>query len=123
MLYLSGCGKASPPPVFTVATNDELVINTLPAIREACPGLDKYAHSFETIRVESHFRTAILFDVPESTTIPAAYKAGGHTCYVEIDSDGKSIYIEKLACKSICLDQLNTPDGQLKIALSKESRK
>lgn len=122
LLHLTGCGKETPPSVFTVASHDELVVKTLPAIREACPGLDKYAHSFESVRVKGHLRTAILFDVPDSTTIPASYQAGGHTCYVEIDSDGKNIYIEKLACKSICLDQLNTPDGQLRIGLVQENR-
>ncbi|MBT2294531.1 hypothetical protein [Pseudomonas fluorescens] len=122
LLHLTGCGKESPPSVFTVTSNDELVVNTLPAIRDACPGLDKYAQSFENVRVGGHFRTAILFDVPESITIPATYQAGGHTCYIEIDSDGKTIYIEKLACKSICLDQLDTPDGQLKIGLAQENR-
>lgn len=121
LLYLSGCGEGPPITEFVVVSDDELVTKSLPAIRRACPGLDKYSSSFEKARIENNYRTSILFDVRESSKIPEAFKAGGHTCYVEIDSTGKSIYIEKLACKSICLDQLNTPEGQLKIDLSPEN--
>jgi hypothetical protein len=117
LLGLSGCGKEVAPSVFAVSSSDQLVIKALPGIRQVCPGLDKYSQTFKNIRVGGDFRTAILFDIPEIARIPDAYNAGGHTCYVEIDSTGKSIFIEKLACKSICLDQLNTPDGQLKIDL------
>jgi len=118
LLGLSGCGKeSSVPSVFAVSSDDQVVIKSLPGVRQVCPGLDKYAQTFRNIRVEDHFRTSIIFDVPETARIPDAYKAGGHTCYVEIDSAGKSIFIEKLACKSICLDQLNAPEGQLKIDL------
>lgn len=121
MLYLSGCGDGPPTTEFVVVSDNELVTKSLPAIRRACPGLDKYSSSFEKARIENNYRTSILFDVRESSKVPGAYKAEGHTCYLEIDSTGKSIYVEKLACKSICLDQLNTPDGQLKIDLAPES--
>lgn len=118
LLVLSGCGKESTAPsVFAVTSDDHLVVKTLPGIRQVCPGLDKYSQTFRNIRVVDNFRTSIIFDVPETARIPDAYKAGGHTCHVEIDSEGKSIFIEKLACKSICLDELKTPDGQLKIDL------
>lgn len=118
---LSGCGKQPTTAEFKVVSDDPLVVQTLPSIRHACPGLDKYSQVFENIRVEGNFRTSILFDVPETARIPDAYKAGGHTCYLEIDSSGKTVFIEKLGCKSICLDQLKTPDGQLKIDLSREN--
>lgn len=117
LLALSGCGKEATPSVFSVSSDDHLVIKTLPGVRQVCPGLDKYSQTFENIHVEDRYRTTVIFDVPDTSHIPDAYKAGGHTCYVEIDSTGKSIFIEKQACKSICLDQLNTPDGQLKIDL------
>lgn len=118
LVALSGCEKAVSTSTFSVSSDDPLVMKMLPAVRQACPGLDKYSQFFENVRVEEQFRTSILFDVPESASIPDSYKAGGHTCYIEIDSKGKSIFIEKLACKSICLDQLKTPDGQLKIDLA-----
>ncbi|KAB0531346.1 MULTISPECIES: hypothetical protein [Pseudomonas] len=121
LLTLSGCEIAAAFSVFSVPSDDPLVIKMLPAVRQVCPGLDKYSQEFERVRVEENFRTSILFDVPESASIPDAYKAGGHTCYIEIDSKGRSIFIEKLACKSICLDQLETPDGQLKIDLPQAS--
>lgn len=117
LLTLLACEKASASSAFSVSSDDSLVIKALPAIRQVCPGLDKYSQEFENIRVEDNFRTSILFDIPKPVHIPNAYKAGGHTCYIEIDSKGKSIFIEKLACKSVCLDQFNTPDGQLKIDL------
>ena len=121
LLVLSVCEQASASSVFSVSSDDPLVMKTLPAIRQVCPGLDKYSQAFESVRVEENFRTSILFDIPELARIPDAYKAGGHTCYIEIDSKGKSVFIEKLACKSICLDQLNTPNGQLKIDLPQGS--
>lgn len=117
LLALSACEKAFASSVFSVPSDDPLVMKALPAIRQACPGLDKYSQSFENTRVEDNFRTSILFNIPEQARIPEAYKAGGHTCYIEIDSKGNSIFIEKLACKSVCLDQLTTPKGQLKIDL------
>lgn len=117
-IALSGCGAGSGPAEFKVLTSDALVTTALPAIRKACPGLDKYAPQFSNTRVEQNFRTAILFEVAESSKIPDAYKAGGQTCFIEIDADGKNIFIEKQACKSVCLDQLTTPDGQLKLSLS-----
>lgn len=121
LLVLSACQSVLASSVFSVSSEDPLIINTLPAIRQACPGLDKYSQAFENIRVEDNFRTSVVFDVQESNTIPEAYKASGHTCYIEVDSKGKNIFIEKLACKSICLDQMKTPDGQLKIDLAQRN--
>lgn len=116
-IVLSGCGVESGPAEFKVLTSDTVVTNALPSIRKACPGLDKYAAQFSNIRVEQQFRTAILFEVSNSSKIPDAYKAGGHTCFIEVDSGGKNIFIEKMACKSICQDQIAPPDGQLKLSL------
>jgi len=116
-LALLGCGAESTSSVFTVASNDPLVSKTLPAIRQACPGLNKYTSQFEQVRVENGYRTAVVFDIPESARIPDSYKAYGHTCFIEIESDASSIFIEKAACKSVCLDQASVPDGQLKLPL------
>ena len=118
LLALAGCGAESDPPEFKVLTSDAVVTNALPAIRKVCPGLDKYSAQFSNVRVEQQFRTAILFEVSNSSKIPDAYKAGGHTCFVEIDDEGKNIFIEKMACKSICQDQTTTADGQLKLSLA-----
>jgi hypothetical protein len=125
-VVLVGCGESQPEQatsvrsVFTVDTKDELVIKALPATRLACPGLDRYASQFEDVRVEQQYRTAIVFYIPENTEIPDVYKAGGNNCFVEIAPDGSDIFVEKMACKSVCLDQVNTPDGQLKIALASD---
>lgn len=117
MLY--GCDTGSTLTTFGVTSDDPLVGKALPGIRQACPGLDKYAGQFESVRVESHYRTAVVFDIPEAARIPDAYKAGGHTCFLEIDGDGSTLYIEKLACKSVCLDQFDVPEGQLKLPLGR----
>lgn len=119
-LALLGCGAESASSVFTVTSNDPLVSKALPAIRQACPGLDTYSSQFKQIRVENNYRTAVVFDIPEAARIPDAYKAYGHTCFIEIAPDGSGIFVEKMACKSVCLDQVNTPDGQLKIALASD---
>lgn len=118
---LMGCGAESPkaPVAFNINTDNELVLKTLPATRMACPGLDKYAGDFQDVRVENHYRTTIVFHVPDQSRIPDAYKAGGHNCFIEIEGDGSAILIEKLACKSVCLNQLDVPDGQLKLTLAK----
>lgn len=118
-LALTGCGGDSGPAEFKVITSNSLVTNALPGIRKACPGLDKYAPQLSNIRVEQQFRTVLLFEVSGSKKIPEAYKAGGQTCFIEIDTDGKSIFVEKKACKSVCQDQLTTSEGQLKLSVAK----
>lgn len=123
---LAGCGEAEQQQttaalaLFTVDTQDELVLKTLPATRLACPGLNRYADRFEKVRVEPQYRTAIAFHIPEQSGIPDAYKAGGHNCFIEIESDGSAVLIEKMACKSVCLDQTEVPEGQLKLPLLSE---
>ena len=118
----AGCGDEGPKAVttFAVDTQDELVTKVLPATRLACPGLNKYASEFDSVRVEQQYRTAIVFHIPESSSIPASYKAGGHNCFIEIEKDASAILVEKAACKSVCLDQLDVPDGQLKLALASD---
>ncbi|HBO9849869.1 TPA: hypothetical protein L5F86_001576 [Pseudomonas aeruginosa] len=115
MLY--GCDSGNTQATFSVASDDPLVEKALPSIRQACPGLDKYAGQFESVRVESQYRTAVVFDIPDAAHLPDAYAAGGHTCFLEIDDNGNALYIEKLACKSVCLDQVDVPEGQLKLPL------
>ncbi|MFD2645115.1 hypothetical protein [Pseudomonas japonica] len=125
-LAIAGCGEKVPEQsqssasVFTVETKDDLVRKALPATRLACPGLDRYASQFDNVRVEKHFRTSIVFHIPEDSTVPESYKAGGQNCFVEIEDDRSAIVVEKLACKSVCLDKLNVPDGQLKLELASD---
>jgi nitrous oxide reductase len=118
-MTLMGCDKDQPQSTtFTVVTDDPKVNTALPAVRQACPGLDTYSSQFANTRVQQQFRTAIVFDIPDTARLPDAYKAAGHTCYLEIDSAGKTLFIEKQACKSVCLDQLDTPQGQLSLPLA-----
>ncbi|WP_165672235.1 hypothetical protein [Metapseudomonas otitidis] len=114
---LYGCDSGNTQTTFGVTADDQLVRKALPSIRQACPGLDKYADQFESVRVENQYRTTVVFDIPDAARIPSAYKAGGHTCFLEIDDKGSTLFIEKLACKSVCLDQVDVPEGQLKLPL------
>lgn len=114
---LAGCSGEPGSKEFKVITSNRLVTSALPSIRKACPGLDKYSRELSNVRVEQQFRTAILFEVSGSNKIPETYKAGGQTCFIEID--GNSVFIEKTACKSVCKDQLTTSEGQLKLSLAK----
>lgn len=116
---LYGCDSGSSQVTFGVTSDDPLIEKTLPSIRQACPGLDKYAGQFESVRVESQYRTAVVFDIPDAARLPDAFKAGGHTCFLEIDDNGSTLFIEKLACKSVCLDQVDVPEGQLKLPLGR----
>lgn len=119
LLVLAGCEKDQPPATpFTVSTDDQRISAASQAIRQACPGLDKYASQLTQPRVQQNFRTAIVFDIPDDARLPEAYKAAGHTCYLEIDARGQTLFIDKLPCKSICLDQVVTPPGQLKLSLT-----
>ncbi len=114
----SSSAPSAKNPVFTVNTDNSSILKALPATRMACPGLDRYSDQFQDVRVERLYRNTIVFHVPDASKIPGTYMAGGHNCFIELDADGKSIFIDKKACKSVCLDQLNTPDGQLKLALA-----
>ncbi|HHR0444936.1 TPA: hypothetical protein ACSXXW_000935 [Pseudomonas aeruginosa] len=126
MLMTAGCGNeaadaqmATPERIqFKVDTTDSSVLQALPAIRMACPGLDRYSSQFENIRVESLYRTSVVFHIPERASIPKSFMAGGHDCFVEIEPDGKEILIEKTACKSVCLDKKDFTSGQLVLSLA-----
>ncbi|WP_405119198.1 hypothetical protein [Pseudomonas leptonychotis] len=114
-LALVGCGSET--SVFDVTTDDPFINSALPKIRQSCPGLDRYSGQFSNVRVEAGYRTAIVFDIPNSAKLPPLYNAGGHSCFVEIAPDGQGIFIEKDACKSICLDRSQVQEGQLALPL------
>lgn len=114
---LSACDSGGLQSKFNVESDDVLVKQVLPEIRQACPGLDKYSGQFESVRVEHNYRTTIAFDIPDAARLPDGYKADGHTCFLEVDDDGSLLLIEKAACKSVCLDQTDVPEGQMKLLL------
>ncbi|MDG9783687.1 hypothetical protein [Metapseudomonas otitidis] len=115
---LGGCSEeAQQASSFNVVTQNPLVIEALPSIRQACPGMDIYSSELKNVTVQEYYRTTIVFDVPETAKLPPLFRAGGHTCFIEIDSDGKGIFIDKGPCKSICLNRSQVPEGQLALPL------
>lgn len=114
-LMLAGCGGSE--SVFEVSTDNTLVNDLLPKIRQACPGLDAYSSEFVNIRVQDNYRTTIAFDIPQSAKLPPYFMAEGHSCYVEIGGDGAEVFVEKGACKSVCLNRSQVPEGQLVLPL------
>ncbi len=115
-LLLAGCGDDQ-SSIFNGESQDALVMKTLPAIRQACPGLDVYSGDFLNLRVQNNHRTTIAFDIPETAKLPPLFGANGHSCFIEISSEGKDIIIDKAPCKSVCLNRSQVPDGQLILPL------
>ncbi len=115
---LAACSPDTEKTEFRVDTSNALVKSSLPSIRKACPGLDKFASELGAVRIQENLRTTLVFDVPDSAQVPSDYKAAGNTCFIEIEGDGKSAVIEKAACKAICLDRIESPGKQLVLNLA-----
>ena len=98
-----------------------------PKIKQACPGLDKYAKDLQPYGVEDNFdyadpdvqRASTKFKVSDKAEIPAEYRSRGHTCFFEVSRDGSKLTIPKRACMSICLDKDMSKDnsGQFTIPI------
>ncbi len=91
-----------------------IVTEAWPKIKQACPGLNKYASSLQFDGIEENFsyapehaqRVSIKFKIPDNDqNIPLNYVANGHTCYLEVSRDGKTLTVSKNACKAVCLDK------------------
>lgn len=102
-------------PANISAPAKKLVVDSFPKIRKACPGLDKYSETLrQTDIIDSlnaeyaeYRKVTIVYQVPDGKSdIPGSYRAWGHTCYLDIAADGKSIAISKDPCKSVFTDNL-----------------
>lgn len=90
-----------------------------PKIKQACPGLDKYAKDLQSDGVEDNFdvarpdvqRASVKLNVSDNAQIPAEYRSRGHTCYYEVSRDGSKLTIPKRPCVSICLDKDMSKDN------------
>ena len=90
-----------------------------PKIKQACPGLDKYAKDLQSDGVEDNFdvarpdvqRASVKLNVSDNAQIPAEYRARGHTCFYEVSRDGSKLTIPKRPCVSICLDRDMSKDN------------
>jgi len=114
-LILAGCGSSD--TIFEVPTDNALVKGSLQSIRQVCPGLDAYSSELTNIKVQNNIRTTIAFDIPAPAKMPPAFMAGGQSCFLELGADGKQVIIEKDACKAVCLNRAQVPDGQMVLSL------
>ena len=95
-------------------------------MKQACPGLDKYAESLQFDKVEDNFsyapsdaqRVSIEYLIKENQNKTPGYMLSGNRCFFDISRDGKLLSIDKGACKSLCQDKdLRGTEGALKINL------
>lgn len=96
-----------------------LVVQALPKIKRACPGLDKYANTLKYTGIEDMLdynnlkKVTIVFAVPDnSSDIPNDYMAWGHNCFLDISADGTKLAIAKSACQSVCIDDVIDNSGK-----------
>lgn len=97
----------------------QLLQNNWNKIKQACPGLDKYAKDLQADGIEDNFafadppiqRASAKFKVSENAEIPAEYRSRRHTCYYEISRDGSKLTIPKRPCVSVCLDKDMSKDN------------
>lgn len=100
-----------------------IVMKAWPAVKRACPGLDRYSDMItfdgietsisagmdkwleETGHKEKEGKVTIRFKVSEESKNPTIYRAYGHTCFLEISRNGKYLTIPKEPCASLCLDR------------------
>ena len=134
IIFLVGCGdntesfdvpkQTSEHSSFSIETDNLIVKNELPFIRQQCPGLDKYAVNFERNGVsDDSLRsvTTIQFHIKEDNNIPSEYTASDHNCFLFISNDTHEVKISKSACQSVCFDKTNVPGGDLIIKIDKEN--
>lgn len=138
-LGIAACSEKTAPPAQTLGLPTEskasaegtaLVAQKWPALRAACPGLDKFSIALQPAAVDDNFsyapqhaqRATVSYRVADGdTTIPAAFGASGHTCSFEISRDGSEGIVSKSACQAVCLDRKVEPselqNGNLRLAL------
>ncbi|EJX0630352.1 hypothetical protein ODD08_000295 [Salmonella enterica] len=127
-LLLSGCGdddtaQSTASTTFNVETDNPIVKRELPFIRQQCPGLDKYAANFDTLKVyedTSRPVTTVEFHVKKDNNIPGDYIASDNTCFLFISNNAHEVKISKSACQSVCFDKADVPGGDLVVKLDKE---
>jgi hypothetical protein len=92
---------------------EKTVQKAWPKALQACPGLTKHAADLSFAGVEDNYgyapehakRIEVMFKVAASPkSIPASYRAAGHTCYYSIASNGSKLTISKSACAAVCND-------------------
>lgn len=91
-----------------------LLTSTWPKIKNELPGLQKYGAAMKAVKVDDMLQTpdseykklAVELVIQDGgSAIPSEYKAMGNHCYIDIMPDGKSIVINKRACKAALLDR------------------
>ncbi len=101
----------------------QLLQTNWPKVKQFCPGLDKYADALQFDKIEDNFsfapsdaqRVSIEYIIKTDQHKTPGYMLAGNRCFFEISRDGKTLMIDKGACKSLCKDQdLRGTEGPLK---------
>lgn len=99
-----------------------LLLESLPKMRRAAPGFDRYAKDLTVVNIDEallnfsdpgYRRLTVQMTLPRTPNfIPNEYKAFGENCFVDISRDGRWMTISKTSCKSVLLDERvdYTPD-------------
>lgn len=116
----AGCSSGPPAPVELVGFESlsprakQVVDTAWPRIKAKFPGLHKYGDSVKVVaiedmmsdRVDTEYRkVTIKLQVPYGkSSVPTSYGAFGHSCYLDISSDGSTVSVAKRPCKALLLD-------------------
>jgi hypothetical protein len=112
----AGCGSENSTNSFKINLPKDPALLTktravLPAVLNACPGLNKYAGDFSVAEVglgsmrdyEGGIEiTFAVTDRPHELPSSIRTRSMGQTCYLNVKPDGSKIYIGKSGCHSIC---------------------
>lgn len=80
----------------------EVVMEAWPKVVRACPGITTYRRDLVFKPAESNYHLDVIFEVPDGK-LPRRFVADGHTCFLSIAHDGRTLSIAKDACKAVCL--------------------
>ena len=131
-LVLCACSEPVKQLVLNIPDNTPIEVKQLlesnwNKTRLACPGLDKYTEALEFVKIDNNFNYAdrpenqrawAEYIIKENQNSTPGYILTGNHCFLEISRDGKTLSVDKGACKSLCMDKdLRGTDGALKVEL------
>lgn len=113
-LLITACSKAPSTEELQFSPNvdsaaKKIVQDAWPKVVEACPGITAYGDDLVFKPTSDNYNLDVIFEIPHGV-LPARYMADGHTCYLGISHDGKTLQIAKDACKAACLGRSVQPD-------------
>lgn len=103
--------KASTLPKGIPPDLQDVFSTAWPKVQSACPGLRLYETDLTLVGIEDNrpyaplvaHRISIKYKVSDAPkAIPENFIAHGHTCFVEVTPDGKTLSISKDPCVAVC---------------------